>query len=378
MKRMKLTLGNKNKMALPAVPRVSRSEMKFFFQKATFGLKTRLSLYKRIEAFLVAGVDVVTTLRTIRGRYMARRRTRGKAKVLEAWIRSMERGASFSDAIREWVPASEYMLISSGERGEGIIQGLQEARVLSSATARSKAAIYGGTVFPSVLFAMLIGMLIMFQVQMVPIFEGLLPVERWPGSAQTLNSLSAFLKNQLHFVIIGLVGVAVVIGYSLPNWSGEIRVKFFDQIPPWSIYRTYQASSFLISLSSLMKAGVANYDAIRLMHRNASPWMKRHLEKMMTAMRQGGENQGKALNTGMLDYEVAGDIEDYSQLGTFHDAIYDIGQQTLEEGVKSIQIRMDVLKNLLLFAVAASIVWIYLTSYGLQTTIANQANSMRY
>ena len=347
-------------------------------QKLTFGLKARLSLYERIEAFLVGGIDVVTTLKTIRDRYKNRRSTRGKAKILDSWIKSMERGSTFSDALREWVPASEHMLISSGEKGEGIIQGLQEARVLSAASAKSKAAIMGGTIFPAVLFAMIIGMLIMFQVQMVPIFKGLLPVERWPGSAQTLNTLSAFMKNQLYLVLGIVLGLGVFIGYTMPRWRGDIRTRFFDRLPPWSIYRSYQSSSFLISLSSLMKAGVATYDALRQMHRTASPWMRLHLERMMVAMRHGGgDNPGRALNTGLLDADIAGDIEDYSRLGSFQDAIYRIGQRSLEEGVKSIQIKMDVLKNVLLFCVAGSIVWIYLTSYGLQTTIANSVNNMR-
>ena len=174
-----------------------KKEFGLSLQKLTFGLKARLSLYEQIEAFLVAGIDIVTTLRTIRDRYNSRRSTKGKAKILDSWIRAMERGGTFSDALRPWVPTSEHMLIASGERGEGIIPGLREARVLSEASAKSKAAILGGTIFPSVLFAMIIGMLIMFQVQMVPIFKGLLPIERWPGSAQTLNTLSSFLKNQL-------------------------------------------------------------------------------------------------------------------------------------------------------------------------------------
>lgn len=346
-------------------------------QKLFFGLKVRTSLYERIEAFLVAGIDIFTTLRTIRDRYESRRKTRGRAKVLTSWIRSMERGGTFSDAIKPWVPSSEHMLISSGERGEGIISGLKEARVLSIAAAQSKSAILGGTIFPCVLFAMIIGMLIMFQVQMVPIFKGLLPVERWPGSARSLNSLSGFVKDRLYFLLAFVALLGIFVSYTLPRWRGDLRNKVFDKLPPWSIYRSYQSSSFLISLSSLMKAGVANYDALRLMHRTASPWMRQHLEKMMIAMRLGGgDNPGKALDTGMLDPEVAGDIQDYSRLGSFQDAIYRIGQRSLEEGVKAIRIKMDVLKNLLLFCVAGSIVWIYLTSYGLQTTIANTVNGM--
>ena len=374
MKGIRNKIGN---LAAARAPSVDRESLGLSMEKLFFSLKARISLYERIEAFLVGGVDVVTTLRTIRDRYLQRRSTRGRAKILNAWIRSMELGGTFSDAIRPWVPTAEHMLISSGERGEGIISGLQEARVLSQASARSKAAIYGGTVFPAVLFAMIIGMLIMFQVQMVPIFKGLLPVERWPGSAQTLNSLSGFIKDNLSVMIAAVVCTAIFIGYTMPRWRGDLRAKIFDHLPPWSIYRSYQASSFLISLSSLMRAGVANYDALRLMHRTASPWMRMHLERRMTNMRHGGENQGEALDTGLLDREVAGDIQDYSRLASFQDAIYRIGQRTLEEGVKSIQIKMDVLKNVLLFAVAASIVWIYLTSYGLQTTIAAQVNQMR-
>lgn len=357
--------------------RFKRINVGFALQKLTFGLKARVSMYERIGAFLEAGIDMVTTLRTIRDRYKKRRSTQGRAKILDSWIRSMERGGTFSDAIREWVPSSEHMLISSGERGEGIISGLQEARVLSQASAKSKAAILGGTIFPAVLFAMIIGMLIMFQVQMVPIFKQLLPVDRWPGSAQTLNSLSAFMKNQLYLVLGAVLAGSAVISYTMPRWRGDLRLKVFDKLPPWSIYRSYQASSFLISLSSLMKAGVANYDALRLMHRTASPWMRLHLERMMFSMRSGGANPGEALDTGLLDPDVAGDIQDYSRLGSFQNAIYRIGQRSLEDGVKSIQLKMDVLKNILLFAVAGSIVWIYLTSYGLQTTIANTVNNAR-
>lgn len=349
------------------------------YRRFRFGLKIRTNLYERIEAFLSAGIDIVTTLKTIRDRYRQSRRTRSRALVLDSWIQSMERGGNFSDAIHDWVPTAEHMLISSGERGEGIISGLQEARVLSNASSQSRNAIIGGTIFPTVLFTMIIGMLIMFQTQMVPIFKGLLPVERWPDSAQTLHTISGFLKNQLYLLLVAVLGGCGFVGYTMPRWRGDIRVRFFDRfIPPWSIYRSYQASSFLISLSSLMKAGVAHYDALRLMHRTASPWMRMHLERMMAAMRQGGgDGPGRAMDTGLLDAETAGDIQDFSKTGSIQDAIYRIGQRSLEDGVKSIQIRMDVVKNLMLVGVALCIVWIYLTTYTLQTTIANTVSSPR-
>jgi toxin co-regulated pilus biosynthesis protein E len=80
---------------------------------------------------------------------------------------------------------------------------------------------------------------------------------------------------------------------------------------------------------------------------------------------------GRALNTGLLDDETAGDVEDYSRLGSFSDAIYVLGSRSLEAGIVQIQMRMGVIKNLLLVLVAGSIIWIYFASFGLQTAIAD-------
>jgi hypothetical protein len=114
-----------------------------------------------------------------------------------------------------------------------------------------------------------------------------------------------------------------------------------------------------------------------MMHKNASPWMRMHLERMMSAMKLGGSNPGKALETGLLDQETAGDVQDYSRLGSFQDAIYLLGSRSLEKGIKSIEMKMGIIRNIMLFGVAASIGWVYLTSYGLQSNIATQMSSQK-
>lgn len=342
--------------------------------RARFGLKARISLYERIAAFLEADIDIVSTLRAIRDRYKLRKDYR--AKIIGTWIAQMEEGSGFSDAIKWWLPPSEHMLIAAGDRGEGLIHGLHEATVLSNAAARNKGAIIGGLVFPTVLFAMIIGLLIMFQVQMVPTFKNLLPVERWTGSGRLLYNLSYFMHNYLWIVVGTMIGLATLISMTIGSWTRPPR-EFFDKIPPWSIYRSYQSSSFLIGLSSLMKAGIAHFDALRMMHRNASPWMRMHLERMMSAMKVGGSNPGKALDTGLLDVETAGDVQDYSRLGSFHDAIYLLGSRSLEKGIQSIEMKMAIVRNIMLFMVAFSIAWVYLTTYELQGAIATSMSSQR-
>lgn len=342
--------------------------------KLRFGLKARISIYERIADFLDAQIDIVSTLKSLRDRYAKTKDYR--SRILAEWISNMERGVVFSEAIKDWVPPSEHMLISAGERGTGLKNGLVEAKVLSMASSQTKAAIIGGLVFPLALFGMIIGLMFMFQKMQVPAFTGMLPLERWPPSAKTLYNISYFFYHYL-FIILGVLGaIGFVIMASMGRWTRPPRAMF-DRLPPWTIYKSYQGSSFLIGLASLMQAGIPTYDALKMMHRNASPWMRNHLEKMMSSIKVGGSNPGKSLDTGLLDNETAGDVQDYSRLGSFQDAIYRMGQRSLANGVKSIEAKMVIIRNLMLVMVAGSIAWMYLTSYNLQTTIASAANAMR-
>lgn len=342
--------------------------------KLRFGLKARISIYERIADFLDAQIDIVSTLKSLRDRYAKTKDYR--ARILGEWINNMERGGVFSESIKDWVPPAEHMLISAGERGVGLKNGLTEAKVLSTASSQTKAAIAGGLIFPLALFGMIIGLMFMFQTQQVPAFTAMLPLERWPSGAKLLYNVSYFFYKFLFLLLLTLGGIATVISLSMGRWTRPPR-EFFDKLPPWSIYKSYQSSSFLIGLASLMQAGIPTYDALRMMHKNASPWMKMHLERMMSSLKIGGSNPGKALDTGLLEAEIAGDVQDYSRLGSFQDAIYRMGQRSLREGVKSIESKMVIIRNLMLVLVAGSIAWMYLTSYNLQTTIASAASSMR-
>lgn len=345
---------------------------KKYLKIRSFGLKKRISLYERLQAFLTAGIDIVQSLTSIRDRYAERKDRR--ALILTYWLETMGRGQRFEAAVKEWVPASEHMLISAGERGEGLIKGLGEATTMSMAASRTKTAIIAGTLYPVALIGMMIGMLIMFQEKMVPVFSTLKPVQTWPDSGKMLYELSWFFYHRLWLVLLIIgVGVGAVLG-TMGRWHGRVR-SFFDKIPPWSVYRGYQASSFMIGLASLMRAGIPNYDALSMMRRTATPWMTKHLERMQAAMALGGANQGAALNTGLLDKETAGDVQDYSRLGSFQNAIYTLGARALESGVKAIESRMAIIKNVLLVGVVCTVGWIYMTSYLLQADIAGSQNN---
>lgn len=342
--------------------------------KMKFGLSARISLYERLAAFLQSGIAVFEALDAIRARMEKRKDVRHI--MIKNWLDAMKDGANLSDTMKDWIPTSEYMLISSGERGKGVISGLKEAAGLSLAAARIKKAIYAGAALPVLLLFMLTGMVAGFDIYMTPTFKSLLPIDKWPSDAKTLYNISHFITQYWHFVATALVVIGVLIGTTINVWVGRFR-KIADNLPPWSIYKGYQASSFLISLASMLQAGIAFNDALKVLHKNASPWLKEHTEVMLNRMKKGGGNSGEALDTGLFEDEIAGDIIDYSRLASFEKAIQIIGERMIEEGVERTNQRMGVAKNLMLFLVAGTVLWVYYSSYTLQNTIADRVQSSK-
>lgn len=357
---------------------ISMDQLKKAYLKLRFtgimGLSKRTSMYEKIAAFLAEKNNLNDSLVKIRNRYAQRKDFR--AAILSEWIRGIEHGSKFSVAIAEWIPTSEMMLIEAGERGGTLALGLREASNMSKAAFQSKTAIIAGVAMPVFLLALLTVLLIVFQWRIAPIFKELLPVEKWPTSAKSLDILSGFFFNNAIILLIGLAILTFVISKTMGTWVRAPR-HIFDKLPPWSLYRSYQGSSFLIALSSLLKAGIPAFEALQIIEKNASPWMKIHLGKMMSTMSLGGGNMGRALDTGLLDDETAGDVQDYSDLGSFTDTVYMLGARAVENGVKLIKSRMAVVQVILLVFVTGAILWIYGASYALQGAIVDAQNAIR-
>lgn len=348
-------------------------KLKDFYIKSRFNLNARISLYERIADFLDNKFPVEETLDTIMNRYKKNKDYR--ADVLAEWKRKMANGVKFSDAIKDHVPAEERVLIAAGENGTGgLPQGLRESIRLSKAIAAIKTTIIVGAVYPIFIMLLITAMVAMFSIKIAPVFKAIIPVERWPESGRTLNSASEFLVSHWFMMIVVVFGIGFLVSYSLPRWKTFFR-STADKFPPYSIYRSYQSASFLIALSSMMLAGIGLNESLIKIQEKGSPWLKNHIGIMLRKLRVAGSDYGKALDTGMLSDETAGDIQDYSRLSTFEKAIYSIGEQTLTKTVKTIEYSMAVVRNVAMVVAAGLLFTIFMTSYDLQQDIATNINS---
>lgn len=342
--------------------------------KFRLSLKKRIGIYERLKSFTEEEFPIYDSLNKFKVRYDKKGDFRGK--VIANWLDRMRSGNSFSKSIRGWVPESELNLIAAGEDGAGIEKGLGEAIKFGKSASKIKSVIIGGSMYPVILMLVIFGFIGMFNIQMAPTYLEFLPLEKWPDSAKYFYMFSDFIIGYWYAILIGIAVSSVVISSTIGKWTGPAR-NFFDKLPPWSVYKVYQSSSFLISLASMMKSGTPLNDALEKIKKSSDRWLRTYIEEMQKNLRRGGKNFGQHLNVGLLDDETAGDVIDYSELGKFEQAVYTIGEKNLEESVTSIEQKMALARNLMLVVVGLTVGFIYYTSVELNGAVAESATAAK-
>lgn len=339
--------------------------------KARFTLSRRIRLYKKLMQYTKQGFPVYETLI----KFKKRQGKRFEGKIFDIWIQEMKKGHAFYQAIEGWVPVSELNLIAAGEQGKGLHTGLEEAIRFTESFSKIKSIIIGGSIYPLALLAIAFFFIGSFATQLAPVFLSFLSVNYWPTDAKFLLAMSQFIAGYWYIVLAGLIGFCVFISKTIGFWSSSLREKVFDKLPPWSIYKSYNTAAFLITLSSMMRSGTPLNNSLKSMAKISNRWLRNYLEKMMLNLKKGTKNFGVALDVGLMDEETAGDIIDYSELGSFEEAIHAIGAQNIEDIIKRINAQMAVFRNLMLLVVGLIAGWIYFTTYMLNTIVAESAST---
>lgn len=341
--------------------------------KFKFNLKARINLYKKLKGFTEQHFPIYESLVKFKTRYDKKKDYRGK--MIGIWLENMKHGANFNTAIKGWVPESELNLIAAGEDGNGIEKGLGEAIKFATSSQKIKKTIISGAAYPTVLFLLVLGFIAMFSLQLAPTYLGLLPIERWPTVGYYFYYFSKFLVDYWFILGGSLISFIYFIAKTIPTWTGRTR-EYFDKLPPWSVYKVYQSSAFLISLSSMMQSSITLNDALKRIKKTSSAWVGYYIDEMLKNLRRGGTRFGQHLDVGLLDDETAGDVIDYSDLGNnFEEAIYTIGEQNLEDNIEKITLQMNIAKNLMIMFVGVTIALIYATTIQLNTVVAEAASA---
>jgi type II secretory pathway component PulF len=287
-------------------------------------------------------------------------------KLYARWRREMANGRNFGMCLAPYVPSSESMLIETGANSGRLLDALRNAADAIEQQAKVKKAIIMASAYPGVLVAMLIAAMVLSSFKVIPTFEEIIPLEEWRGIAYQVAISARFIR-EYGIVILAVVCIAIfVITLSLPRWTGPVRI-FFDKLVPWSLYKMWQGSSFLLAISALMSAGVKlDENSLNRIAKNADPYLMERVRSIRKSI-SAGENLGDALYKSgykFPDEEIIDDLVIYAKLRGFDKNLIRITRTWVDSLVERVTMTMKVVNTIILVLIAVVIGCLIAAFYG--------------
>lgn len=343
------------------------------FAKFQFGLKQRASLYRKIASFARQGVPIYTAIERFVDEY-SKKRGDPRVLIMQEWLLRMRDGNTFGQALQGYAPEAELMLIQAGEAQGDLSRGIEKAIFVTESVARIRSAVISGLAYPVTVFALLIVMIYLFAIKVVPQLTQILPPEKWPeGPPQILYGMSVLVRDYGLWITFALVFGVVLSIKTLGVFRGPLR-KAFDYFPPWSIYKTLQSSVFLITVSSLMSAGISINAALLRIREIVPPYVADYIGLMIDRLAMG-ESNGSSVDVGFLPYDTAVDIRILGQTADFQSLLQMLGEETVENDVQRITAATRVLSIAILLLTGVYIGFTYYAFYVLTSEMSEILNS---
>jgi type II secretory pathway component PulF len=340
--------------------RVKRAFNARFRQKFWKKLATQskyISLYESIESFL--------------------RRARQDKKIIallyDKILRSKGDGASFGVSFTGFAGPEEIQLIRSGEKAGKVERGFTLAADMLSSKGAIRKAIIGSCSYPFFLLGISIAMMMMISIEIIPVFAESFPPEKWTGAAAALYSICSFINSWSGLIMAIIIGaVCVAISISLPLWTGKLRLKV-DDYGPWGIYKIAVGSAWLLSVSTLMRAGVPVRQILSdiTTAKDCTPYLKERVMAIYTQNKAGKDFGESLVACGMRfpSRDVVDDIRAYSSIPNLDKELFDIAKDQLEEDIQVIQTKMKRLNTVFMFLVFGEICGLLAAIAGLQSQV---------
>ena len=297
------------------------------------GAVKRATFYEKMSSLISDGKPLDAALRQMLARYAEKKRP--MTPILRAWVSSLDEGKTFADATRGYIGDTESIIIAAGEKSGDLSVAFDQAALVARASSDINKAVRTELTTPVIQVIVLVCLLVGFSTTMAPGLMQSVPESALDGSQRTLFGLAAVVAKTWYFVVPAMILAMWASVWSLSRYTGALR-KFLDKVPPWSVYRIYSGSTFMISLAALIKAGVPIEAAIRFIRGQATPWMREYLSEMVGRLRSGVD-QGAAMDVGLLGDALADTVAIYSKTTNFDAAMNTVGREAIKTGIEDIK-----------------------------------------
>jgi type II secretory pathway component PulF len=349
------------------------------FSKSSYkgNLKAHMRLYRKLSGMLNMNESLPRSLERlwVVASFNGKNPKAAEAVALKEWREGLQSGRNLSEAMEGWVAERHLMLIRAGEESGALARGFESIEFIEKSSARMSKAIMGAINYPVFIFILLFGVLWMFGLNLVGPMRKYAP----PSIKEKIHDLGAvtdFVQDDGLYIFV-FVGILVfVVIQSLPRWVGPIRVQF-DKYPPYSWYRLWTGSAFLMSLSALLAAQTPLSRALTILESRASPWLRQRIFGARQEVMRG-KNLGEALqadNYGFPDDAIIMDMIILSERADVATILDMVSREWLDEQILLLEAQSGVVRSFGMALVGGVIGWAFSSILGIAQGTADTTGS---
>ncbi len=294
----------------------------------------------------------------------------GPKKAAIAVSKGVASGKTLTDSMEGWFDLNTIELIRVGEEGGMLAEIIKNASQALSRRAGSLAAVIAALLYP--LTVLIAGCIIMVYINssIFVDFKEIKPVATWPAIGQELIFFATLIQHWYWLLIILIIAIIATVIYIQPNYIGEYR-KLIDKIPPFSIYRTLSAARFMDNLGLLIINGVVFKNALKIMKKNATPYVLTHIITMEHLLATGKDNIADVLDTGLISKSDILRLRVIAEAKGFEHALIRLGAYAAEKGTNTIRLTAKIAGFTLLGLGGGMIMFMVLAIYSVGIFLGN-------
>ena len=340
-----------------------------------FGLLNRRAFYQQLRVFSLSNTPIAETIAELRIQA-----EEGKQKILWYVLNDIQNGLraglSFAETLREWCPQSDLLLLTAGGSSNKLMADAI-SRILKRSLGISEmwSALIFVMVEPSIVLFGTYGLVIWMSTTFLQKLLAEVPgvnADEFTGLAHQIVVVGEFGKGiGALFPPALFIAAMMLIFWSFPRWTGSVR-KYFDVIPPWSIYRAVQGAGWMQSFAMLAQSKVAYQKIMKDTATLASPWLKERIITARQLMTNPGLPVGEALwasGYGFPSKKVALNLKAFGARPGFEDALGEISDEWFRSTINSVKVASMILGIVTMLVSTIAILWVFQSSNALETQL---------
>ncbi|NBX73742.1 MAG: hypothetical protein EBQ89_05520, partial [Alphaproteobacteria bacterium] len=317
----------------------------------------RFRIYRKLQGMLAMNEPLSRALERLwhNASELGKFPNRPEAMAVREWLARDKLGHTLSDAMAEWIPSAELYMIRAGEESGTIPKSLLSIMVNGERANQMREAVMYAVSYPLFMLGLIGAVMWMFGVNLISNMRKHAP----PKVVENMGFIADFsdFVMQWGLPVALMVGtLCIIIAATMPYWRGPQRIKF-DSAPPWSWYRIWQGSSFLMGMSALLGAQVPLRRAMEILEEQGNPYIRERIRAARMEILKG-RNLGEALRVTEMNFpdpKVAVDLEILSERGDVGAIIEQVTDEWVKEQILNLRAQANLIRNLGLLAVGTII-----------------------